>query len=134
MHDRLALIAAHMSSANTAIKRSPITCHVLDSSSGIPGRGIVVQLDRLTASSTFQTLATGETDDDGRCSTLLQPGIQLEAGLYKMKFETGRYFEKKGGQCFYPYVEIIFNLEKPNEHYHIPLLLSPYSYTTYRGS
>ncbi|KZO96437.1 Hydroxyisourate hydrolase [Calocera viscosa TUFC12733] len=117
--------------------RSPITCHVLDSVLGKPGSDIPVSVYRLTSTSDGQPssalLASGRTDADGRCTTLLPPGT-LEVGTYKVCFDTGAYFAAGGRECFYPVVEITFFLKKPEEHYHIPLLLSPYSYTTYRGS
>lgn len=79
--------------------------------------------------------SSSETDSDGRCTTLLAPETQLEAGVYRMRFQTGDYFAKDGRPTFYPFVEITFNVPNPPDaHYHIPLLLSPFSYTTYRGS
>jgi 5-hydroxyisourate hydrolase len=74
------------------------------------------------------------TDNDGRVTTLLKPTTQLQAGVYKMRFEVGDYFQAQGVQAFYPFVEITFNLANPGQHYHIPLLLAPFSYSTYRGS
>ncbi|KAG2368871.1 transthyretin [Suillus spraguei] len=83
------------------------------------------------------------TDADGRCLNLLPPrgsdearlqDKQVGAGTYKIVFKTKEYFEKTGRKCFYPWVEITFEIENPEEHYHIPLLISPYSFTTYRGS
>jgi len=113
--------------------KSPITCHVLDSTSGRPGAEMKVQLDKLTAGG-FEKLADGMTDGDGRCSNLLPPLPRCEAGIYKMTFQTTEYFSKRGINSFYPFVEITFELKNPSEHYHIPLLLAPYSYSTYRGS
>ncbi|KAJ7070866.1 hypothetical protein C8F01DRAFT_1046592 [Mycena amicta] len=113
--------------------KSPITCHVLDSSIGKPGDGVSVHLQRLNDDNTFTVLATGETNADGRCTELLTPQT-LAAGTYKIVFKPKEYFERTGRKCFYPWVEIAFELENPAEHYHIPLLISPYSYTTYRGS
>lgn len=88
-----------------------------------------------------------ETDVDGRCSTLLAPGRQVSPGMYKMTFFTDPYFNAKGISSFYPLVEvsprqgicirliqITFKYTNPEQHYHIPLLISPFSYTTYRGS
>ncbi|KZV96406.1 Hydroxyisourate hydrolase [Exidia glandulosa HHB12029] len=116
--------------------RSPVTCHVLDSARGKPASGIPVQLHLLSSDASSQSLlASGATNADGRCSDLLDPSKKLDAGLYKMTFHTGSYLENTTGQpAFYPLVEITFRLASPTEHYHIPLLLSPYSYTTYRGS
>jgi len=128
------------------MSKSPITCHVLDSSLGKPAAGVQVRLqeyhtiDHTTAS--FDPLAEGETDADGRCMQLFPKddaagagGAPLEAGrLYKVVFKTKEYFQRTGRKCFYPWVEITFEVTNPGEHYHIPLLISPYSYTTYRGS
>ncbi|KAL7285538.1 hypothetical protein ACG7TL_000642 [Trametes sanguinea] len=130
------------------MSKSPVTCHVLDSSIGKPAAGIPVQLQQLRSAngpaSTFTVLAEGVTDYDGRCMQLypeVGPGqkredlIKLQAGqLYKVVFRTKEYFESTGRKCFYPWVEITFEVVNPAEHYHIPLLISPYSYTTYRGS
>ncbi|KAI8085168.1 hydroxyisourate hydrolase [Halteromyces radiatus] len=113
--------------------KSPITCHVLIASTGVPGRGVSVKIEKLNGGS-FSTLSTAQTNEDGRCPTLLPEGYKAEKGIYRVTFETKEYFNKIDQECFYPYVQIIFELAKPKEHYHIPLLLSPYSYTTYRGS
>ncbi|KAG0210749.1 hypothetical protein BGX28_009024 [Mortierella sp. GBA30] len=119
--------------------RSPITCHVLDSSRGRPGQNVPVKLEMLNtaANNTWAALATGLTDSDGRVSTLLDPSHQLVAGIYRMTFQTSDYWATAGVTSFFhPYVQIIFEIAAGAEkqHYHIPLLLSPYSYTTYRGS
>ncbi|KDN52298.1 Hydroxyisourate hydrolase [Tilletiaria anomala UBC 951] len=120
------------------MSKSPITCHVLDSTLGRPGKGVKVYLERLsstTGGAAAEKLAEGETDSDGRCTTLLVPETKLPPGAYRMRFETGAYFAKDGRPTFYPFVEVTFTLpNRPDQHYHIPLLLSPFSYTTYRGS
>ncbi|OWZ77463.1 hydroxyisourate hydrolase [Cryptococcus neoformans Tu401-1] len=122
------------------MSRSPITCHVLDSSQGKPASGVKVSLQILRAElsgsneAKDKILAEGTTDTDGRCSTLLSPNEKLSSGIYKMVFFTGDYFKATGTETFYPVVEITFNYADPSQHYHIPLLLSPFSYTTYRGS
>ncbi|KII93164.1 hypothetical protein PLICRDRAFT_672582 [Plicaturopsis crispa FD-325 SS-3] len=134
------------------MSKSPITCHVLDSSIGKPAAGVEVRLqeyivDALGAGTDmFVPMATGKTDADGRCLNLLPaPGsaeskeheTALKAGgMYKIVFKTKDYFESTDRKTFYPWVEvrITFTVVNPEEHYHIPLLISPYSYTTYRGS
>ncbi|ETS62992.1 hypothetical protein PaG_02762 [Moesziomyces aphidis] len=122
------------------MSKSPITCHVLDSTLGKPAAGVRVQLEALSPlNSQFHILATGETNSDGRCPDLLTghnaKDVLVPKGVYKMIFYTGEYFEKASRATFYPHVEIFFQLtESPDPHYHIPLLLSPFSYTTYRGS
>jgi len=121
------------------MSKSPITCHVLDSSTGKPASGVEIRLQEYHQSPSvgvFEPLAEGQTDSDGRCLTLLEPKqTQLKAaGLYKVVFKTKEYFERTGRKSFYPWVEITFEIVNPEEHYHIPLLISPYSFTTYRGS
>ncbi|BGP23416.1 transthyretin/hydroxyisourate hydrolase family protein [Rhodotorula toruloides] len=113
--------------------RSPITCHVLDSTSGKPAPDMRIRLDRLNTTG-FVLQAQGMTDSDGRCNTLLPPGTHLEIGIFKITFFTNEYFTKRGILSFYPFIEIPFEVKSADEHYHIPCLLSPYSYTTYRGS
>ncbi|KAI7894240.1 hydroxyisourate hydrolase [Mucor mucedo] len=113
--------------------KSPITCHVLIASLGTPGQHIDVKIEKLDTTG-FTTLSTSQTNSDGRCPTLLPEGYQPEKGIYRVTFQTKEYFSKIGQDCFYPYVQIVFELANPDQHYHIPLLISPYSYTTYRGS
>jgi 5-hydroxyisourate hydrolase len=112
--------------------RSPITTHVLDVSTGRPARGVAVVLAR-HEDGTFRDLARGATDDDGRVTTLLAPG-SLVAGTYRISFDVGGYFAAAGRASFYPHVEIAFVVSTPSEHYHVPLLLSPFGYSTYRGT
>ncbi|KAK4053556.1 hypothetical protein OIV83_001724 [Microbotryomycetes sp. JL201] len=113
--------------------RSPITCHVLDSMSGKPAPGMRVQLDRFVGNA-FTFYAQGMTDNDGRCGTLLPPSPTIDPGVYKMTFYTKEYFGTRNISSFYPFVEIAFEIKVADEHYHVPLLLSPYAYSTYRGS
>ena len=112
--------------------RSPITTHVLDVALGKPARGVPVRLERLDGGA-FAHLAHGETDADGRCSQLLAPG-SLTSGTYRIRFDLDPYFAIDGRRSFYPHVEIVFAVERTDEHYHVPLLLSPFGYSTYRGS
>ncbi len=111
-----------------SVTRSPITTHVLDVAKGRPAAGVAVRLD-VAKGGAFASLASGVTDADGRCSTLLPAEHALEAGVYRISFDVGAY--QPG---FYPSVSIDFRVEATDEHYHVPLLLSPYGYSTYRGS
>jgi 5-hydroxyisourate hydrolase len=111
---------------------SPITAHVLDTALGKPAVGLRVQLAVLEPSGARE-LAVGQTDRDGRLGDLL-PASPLPTGSYRLRFETGDYFLQSGRDVFYPSVEVVFRVATSAEHYHIPLLLSPYGYTTYRGS
>ncbi|KAL1934267.1 hypothetical protein VTP01DRAFT_6449 [Rhizomucor pusillus] len=115
-------------------KKSPITCHVLVASQGKPGKNVQVKLEKIGSNGAFNILSTSQTNDDGRCPDLLPGDYKVERGVYRITFETQAFFDSIGEKCFYPYVQIVFALDHPEQHYHIPLLLSPYSYTTYRGS
>lgn len=81
----------------------------------------------------WQTLATAKTDDNGRIETLLPADKPLAAGMYRLTFDTGAYFTGKT-KTFYPRVVVHFQVNNPKEHYHVPLLLSPFGYSTYRGN
>jgi len=111
--------------------QSPITTHVLDTASGKPAVGIPVSL-HLHLDTNWRELARGSTNQDGRITDLLRES-KLQAGKYRLTFETGEYLSSTG-KPFFPEIEIIFEIHDPAQHYHIPLLLSPYGYSTYRGS
>ncbi|KAA9327577.1 hydroxyisourate hydrolase [Hymenobacter busanensis] len=112
---------------------SQITTHILDTTLGKPAAGVTIALSAQQAGDTWQELARGTTNQDGRIPDLLPKEQQLPPGVYKMKFFTQAYFERQGTPNFYPFVEIVFHLSAA-EHYHIPLLLNPFGYSTYRGS
>jgi 5-hydroxyisourate hydrolase len=110
-----------------------ISSHVLDTTLGRPATGIKLQL-QLQNSGEWDLIGTGETDADGRCKALLPPGAILETGVYRIRFETGAYIARVHGEGLYPFIELTFTVRDAFAHYHIPLLLSPNGYTTYRGS
>lgn len=112
--------------------RSPITTHVLDLALGRPARGVEVILFREQDGALVE-VARGRTDDDGRASRLLPPG-SIAPGTYRIRFEVGAYFAASGRASFHPCVEVVFTVAAADEHYHVPLLLSPFGYSTYRGS
>ena len=119
----------------TAAARSPITTHVLDLAEGRPARGVSVRLEVADSAGTGWTeLGAGRTDADGRVADLLAPGSPLEARTYRLTFETGAYFRAAGRPTFYPRLEVTFEVTAPETHHHIPILLSPFGYSTYRGS
>jgi len=111
---------------------SQLTTHVLDTSLGKPASGLSIRLLNHTGGS-WQVMAAGITNSDGRIPDLLPADKRLDSDTYKMIFETGDYFTATGRAVFYPVVEICFTVAD-SSHYHIPLLLSPFGYTTYRGS
>ncbi len=111
---------------------SGISTHVLDTAKGLPAQGVRAALDRKSAEGPWFEIGSGATDENGRIPELLLAGTVLEAGTYRLTFFTAEYFEEQ--DCFYPRVSVVFQVRDPSAHYHIPLLLSPYGYTTYRGS
>ncbi len=113
---------------------SGITTHVLDVSRGRPGAGIAVRLEQVDPAGHARIIARGVTNDDGRCANLLAGDFKLSAGAYRLHFDVGDYFRKQHVAAFYPVVEVTFQVAEPGEHHHVPLLLSPFSYSTYRGS
>lgn len=106
---------------------SLITTHILDNAAGAPAAGVVVILTDRQG----QQLGSGTTDEDGRIGSLGPEA--LEAGTYRLEFQTGPYFAARGVETFFPEVHIAFAVGQ-DPHYHVPLLLSPYAYSTYRGS
>ena len=113
---------------------STISTHVLDTASGRPAAGVRVSLDRVGGPDGDAPLGAGETDADGRLRTLLPAGAPLAAGTYRLRFDVGEYLARAGRDAFYPEVVVCFRVGPADEHYHVPLLLSPFGYSTYRGS
>ncbi len=111
---------------------SGISTHVLDTSKGRPAVGVAVTLERWELDA-WLICATSKTDEDGRCTELLAQTSVL-AGCYRMTFATGEYFEGDGRHTMYPEVGVTFDVVRDGLGYHIPLLLSPFGYSTYRGS
>lgn len=103
-----------------------LSTHVLDSSRGEPAAGVPVRLEREDGS----TVAEGVTDADGRLRDWVPAGL-WRAGAYRLVFQTGKYL---GPGAFFPEVAVVFEVADPDRHYHVPLLLSPFGYTVYRGS
>ncbi len=112
---------------------SAITTHILNVSSGFPARGVLVILER-QISPDWEVIGKGITDDDGRLRDLLAPDTDLLSGNYRLTFDTGTYFTKQQIEGFYPQVTVAFTVRDAAQHYHVPLLLSPFGYSTYRGS
>lgn len=109
-----------------------ITTHVLDTALGIPGKNIAIELERESGGA-WQLVGAGITDSDGRLRTLTPQG-PVQPGTYRIRFQIAPYFESHGTKAFFPLVEIQFAVADGDAHYHVPLLLSPFGYSTYRGS
>ena len=112
---------------------SQITTHVLDTTRGRPAANLPITLFQQTIDG-WTKLAGGVTNQDGRIGGLLDDSVKLAAGIYRMHFATKAYFDSNDEAGFYPYVDIVFELDANGDHYHIPLLLTAYGYSTYRGS
>ncbi len=115
-----------------SLKVSQVTTHVLDTSIGRPGKDISIRMKTFRNDS-WQTIAQGVTNADGRIADLLPPSRHIQPGHYKMVFETADYFAANNLKGFYPVVEIDFSIFD-DTHYHVPLLINPFGYSTYRGS
>ncbi|CAN5405942.1 hydroxyisourate hydrolase [soil metagenome] len=113
---------------------SAITTYILDTSTGKPGAGIPVTLERKTHSAGWQAIAEGITDIDGRLNDLIAPTEAFLPGHYRLIIETGPYYLMRDIACFFPHITLNFVVKDAMQHYHVPLLLSPYGYTTYRGA
>ena len=118
-----------------------LSTHVLDAALGQPAARIPVRLDRLDGGA-WVAVASGVTGSDGRLASWQAPVRAtgepapdgLAPGLHRLTFETGGYFAGRGIDAFYPEVVVTFQIRDAGQHYHLPLLLSPFAYSTYRGS
>ena len=112
---------------------SAITTHILDTSRGRPAGGVEGILE-VTTGEIRREVGRGFTDADGRLRTLMPADLPLARGVYRITFLTGPYFEAQEIEGFYPQVVIDFEIREPSQHYHVPLLLNPFGFSTYRGS
>jgi 5-hydroxyisourate hydrolase len=111
-----------------------ISTHILDTVHGRPAKDVGVRLEKKNTSGDWRLLASARTDQDGRCPQLLPEGEDLSAGVYRLIFDSGNYYVPQKIDALYPVVEVTFQAREDESHFHIPLLLSPNGYTTYRGS
>jgi 5-hydroxyisourate hydrolase len=109
-----------------------ISTHILDTATGRPAQGVRVTAERLSSDGNFVPAGEGITDGNGRIPQLLGSDAAFQAGAYRLTFHVGDYFGDNG--AFYSEISVQFLVRDPSTHYHVPLLLSPYGYTTYRGS
>lgn len=113
---------------------NPLSVHVLNLENGLPSSGIEVKLEQRTESG-WKLLNSATTNEQGRIIDLYPEGEKIDSkATYKVTFETGKWFEKNKTETFFPEVPVIFKANGNLKHYHIPLLLSPYGYSTYRGN
>jgi len=112
---------------------SAITTHVLDTARGAPAAGVDVVLERQHDAG-WQIIGRGLTDADGRQHALMADTAIAPAGIYRLRFDTGTYFASQAVTPFFPQITVMFEVAEGRAHHHVPLLLSPFGYTTYRGS
>jgi 5-hydroxyisourate hydrolase len=111
-----------------------ISTHVLDTARGAPAKDVPVYLELQERSGQWRQVGSARTGADGRCTQLVGEGEKLAPGVYRLMFDTETYHAAQGIRGLYPAVHVTFHARDGEAHYHIPLLLSPYGYTTYRGS
>ena len=112
---------------------SQITTHILDIALGVPAQNVPIALS-VREGEIWREIGSGRTNDEGRIADLCGADETLPAGTYRMHFDTASYFEACEQGVFYPWVDVVFNIGGDGQHYHIPLLLSPFGHSTYRGS
>ena len=112
---------------------SQVTTHILDTALGKPAQGVFIVFEKLTTDGTWKKSGEGKTNSDGRLSDLLASEIKLSTGTYRLIFDTASYYKSIAVKGFYPSVTITFEISD-DSHYHVPLLLNPFGYSTYRGS
>ena len=110
-----------------------ISTHVLDTARGAPARGVRITLERQVGNE-WELVSDVETDIDGRVKALVPQDVALTPNSYRIRFDTHAYARKNQFECFFPEVTIVFDVKDSSQHYHVPLLLSPFGYSTYRGS
>lgn len=124
--------APALAASHEAVK-NPLSVHVLNLQTGVPTAGVTVELEQQQKQGWIK-LASGVTDNNGRIPALYPQGKTMDAGNYKVVFKTGDYYQQQKQPTFFPEIPVIFHVEKSGDHYHIPLLLSQYGYSTYRGN
>ncbi len=116
------------------ISKSPVTTHILDTSRGRPAADIRVTLEVQSENQGWTHLSSEKTNADGRVDAFTGLPSEMQAGIYRLTFATAPYFKTLNVETFYPSVTVTFQIHTPEKHYHVPLLLNPFGYTTYRGT
>ncbi len=113
---------------------NPLSVHVLDLQSGQPSPGVTVDLERQNGQGSWAKLGSAVTDAQGRIRDFFPSQAQWSAGQYRVVFRTGEFYAERKQATFFPEVPVVFKVDDASQHYHIPLLLSPYGFSTYRGN
>ena len=130
---KIALAACALTISSFCFANNPLSVHVLNTETGLPSSNIAVVLEAQQGDKWIK-LNEGKTDSNGRITELYPKDSSLKKGIYKVTFKTGDWFKANKKRSFFPEVPVVFVIDGNLEHYHIPLLLSSYGYSTYRGN
>lgn len=114
-------------------KEFQLSSHILDINLGQPALGVKITLEKQDKNNSWQTIDEKITDKDGRVKDFLEKKGNDNRGIYRLTYHIGPYFKRQQQDTFYPYIQVVFEIKDEN-HYHVPITLSPYGYSTYRGS
>lgn len=127
------LLSLFISSAYAQAPKYRLSSHILDISTGLPAQNVEVKLEKLNETTkTWKSIEQQKTDQNGRIANFLEES-KTEKGIYRLTFLIADYFKSKKTESFYPFIEVVFQI-KDDKHYHVPITLSPYGYSTYRGN
>nr|WP_291371233.1 MULTISPECIES: hydroxyisourate hydrolase [unclassified Acinetobacter] len=131
---KISILSISIASCSTVIfAQNPLSVHVLNLDTGLPASNVAVVLEAQQGDK-WTKLNEAKTNSEGRITDLYPKDTNLQKGIYKVTFKTGDWFKAKNQRSFFPEVPVVFVIDGSLEHYHIPLLLSPYGYSTYRGN
>lgn len=119
--------------STTVLAANPLSVHILDLQTGTPTAGVTVTLEQKTGND-WRQLASGVTNAQGRIAEMYPADKAMEQGDYRIVFKTGEHYARLKQETFFPEIPVQFHVEKTDQHYHIPLLLSPFGFSTYRGN
>ena len=119
--------------STTVLAANPLSVHILDLQSGTPTAGVTVTLEQKTGND-WRQLASGVTNAQGRIAEMYPADKTMDKGDYRIVFKTGEHYTRLKQETFFPEIPVQFHVEKTDQHYHIPLLLSPFGFSTYRGN
>ncbi|HUH52091.1 MAG TPA: hydroxyisourate hydrolase [Flavobacterium sp.] len=130
----LMLLVGSLISVQAQEKKHQLSSHILDVSQGLPAPNVLIKLEKQLEKDTWQFIAENKTDQNGRIQDFLPyEANDVNAGIYRLTYYTKTYFESLNQSSFYPFIEVVFEI-KDTQHYHVPITLSPYGYSTYRGN
>lgn len=128
------LLVGSLISVQAQEKKYQLSSHILDVSQGLPAPNVLIKLEKQLEKDTWQFIAENKTDQNGRIQDFLPyEANDVNAGIYRLTYYTKTYFESLNQSSFYPFIEVVFEI-KDTQHYHVPITLSPYGYSTYRGN